>query len=90
LHERGILKDAESEQLKEAYRFLRRCESVMRRYENKAVSALPSDPTEQQKLAIRAGYDSFEVFQRKYVDARDAIHTLYERRSLVSKASSST
>ncbi len=81
LRERRILKDAESEKLKEAYRFLRRCESAVRRYENKAVSALPSDPSEQRKLAIRAGYDSFEAFQREYIDARDAIHALYERRS---------
>ncbi len=81
LRERRILKDAESEKLKEAYRFLRRCESAVRRYENKAVSALPTDPSEQRKLAIRAGYDSFEAFQRKYIDARDAIHMLYERRS---------
>jgi len=81
LRECRVLKDAEAEKLKEAYRFLRRCESVARRYENKAVSALPSDPSEQRKLAIRAGYDSFEAFQREYVDARDAIHTLYERRS---------
>jgi [glutamine synthetase] adenylyltransferase / [glutamine synthetase]-adenylyl-L-tyrosine phosphorylase len=80
LRERRILKDAESEKLKEAYRFLRRCESAVRRYENKAVSALPSDPSEQRKLAIRAGYDSFEAFQREYIDARDAIHMLYERR----------
>jgi glutamate-ammonia-ligase adenylyltransferase len=81
LRERRVLKDAEAEKLKEAYRFLRRCESVVRRYENKAVSALPSDPSEQRKLAIRAGYDSFEAFRHEYVDARDAIHTLYERRS---------
>jgi len=81
LRERRILKDAESEKLKEAYRFLRRCESAVRRYENKTVSALPTDPSEQRKLAIRAGYDSFEAFQRKYIDARDAIHMLYERRS---------
>src|SRR6266496_999150 len=81
LRERRILKDAESEKLKEAYRFLRRCESAVRRYENKAVSALPTDPSEQRKMAISAGYDSFEAFQRKYMDARDAIHMLYERRS---------
>ncbi len=35
-------------------------ESVLRRYDNKAVSALPSDPNEQRKLSIRLGYDSFE------------------------------
>jgi glutamate-ammonia-ligase adenylyltransferase len=81
LRERRVLQDAESEKLKEAYLFLRRCESGVRRYENKAVSALPSDPSEQRKLAIRSGHDSFEVFQREYIDARDAIHTLYEQRS---------
>jgi hypothetical protein len=50
----------------------------LRRYENKAVSALPRDPGEQQKVSVRLGYDDFETFRRDYLDARDAIHALYE------------
>ena len=79
LRERGILSEPEVAKLKLAYGFLRQCESALRRYENKAVSVLPSNPNEQQKLAIRLGCDGFETFRRNYVDARDAIHALYER-----------
>jgi [glutamine synthetase] adenylyltransferase / [glutamine synthetase]-adenylyl-L-tyrosine phosphorylase len=80
LRQRGVFNDAEAKQLKHSYLFLRRCESGLRRYENKAVSSLPSDPAEQRKLAIRLGYDSFENFRRDYVDARDSVHALYERK----------
>src|SRR5215475_7871999 len=70
LRKRGVFNDTEATKLKESYRYLRRCESVLRRYENKAVSALPSDPNEQRKLGIRSGYDSFETFRPDYVGAR--------------------
>jgi glutamate-ammonia-ligase adenylyltransferase len=80
LRESGCLADSEVATLKEAYAFLRRCESVLRRFENRAVSALPSDPDEQRKLAIRLGYEEFDVFRERYVDARETIHALYERR----------
>jgi [glutamine synthetase] adenylyltransferase / [glutamine synthetase]-adenylyl-L-tyrosine phosphorylase len=80
LRERGVLNDAEATKLTESYRYLRRCESVLRRYENKAVSALPNDPNEQRKLAIRSGYDSFETFRRDFVGARDIVQALYERK----------
>jgi len=80
LFERGLFNDAEAKQLKQSYQLLRRCESGLRRYENKAVSSLPTDQDEQRKLAIRLGCDSFANFRRDYVDARDTVHDLYERK----------
>ena len=80
LAERGLFNDADARQLRQSYQMLRRCESGLRRYENKAVSSLPTDQGEQRKLAIRLGYDSFENFRREYVDARDAVHSLYQRK----------
>jgi [glutamine synthetase] adenylyltransferase / [glutamine synthetase]-adenylyl-L-tyrosine phosphorylase len=77
---RGLFNEAEAKQLRQSYQLLRRCESGLRRYENKAVSSVPTDQGEQQKLAIRLGYDSFENFRRDYVAARDTIHALYERK----------
>jgi glutamate-ammonia-ligase adenylyltransferase len=76
----GLFNGVEARQLKLSYQLLRRCESGLRRYENKAVSSLPTDPGEQRKLAIRLGYDSLENFRRDYVSARDAVHALYERK----------
>jgi glutamine synthetase adenylyltransferase len=75
-----LFNDAEAKQLRQSYQLLRRCESGLRRYENKAVSSLPTDQGEQRKLAIRLGYYSFENLRRNYVDARDTVHDLYERK----------
>jgi len=79
LGERGLFNDAEATKLKQSYGFLRRCESALRRYENKTVSSLPNDPSEQKRLAIRLGYHSLDTFRRDYIDARESIHTIYER-----------
>ena len=79
LRERGLFNDAEATKLKQSYGFLRQCESALRRYENKTVSSLPNDPSAQQRLAIRLGYHNLETFRRDYIDARESIHTLYER-----------
>jgi glutamate-ammonia-ligase adenylyltransferase len=78
LCERGLFNDAEATKLKQSCGFLRRCESELRRYEDKAVSALPSDSNEQRKLAIRLDYDSLESFHRDYSVARETIHEVYE------------
>jgi glutamate-ammonia-ligase adenylyltransferase len=77
LCESGRLTDSEIANLKDAYSFLRRCESVLRRYDNKSVSAFSSGPDEQRKAAIRLGYEEFDVFRERYVDARQAINALY-------------
>ena len=79
LHASAVFDDAEAMKLKEAYRFLRRCESVLRCYENNAVSTIPNDANEQRKLAIRLGCDGLESFGRNYSVARETIHAVYER-----------
>jgi glutamate-ammonia-ligase adenylyltransferase len=80
LRGRGMFNEAETGQLKLSYQLLRRTESGLRRYENKAVSSLPTDPGDQRNLASRLGYDSFENFRGDYVNARDNVHALYERK----------
>ena len=79
LHEHAQLDDSETEKLKNAYALLRRCELVLRRYDNRSVSSLPSDPTEQRKFIVRLGYEDVETFRHDYVSAREAIHSLYQR-----------
>jgi glutamate-ammonia-ligase adenylyltransferase len=76
---RGCLTESEADRLRNAYGLLRRCEAVLRRYDNKSVSAFSSDPNEQRKLATRLGYEEFDAFREKYVDARESIHALYDR-----------
>jgi [glutamine synthetase] adenylyltransferase / [glutamine synthetase]-adenylyl-L-tyrosine phosphorylase len=79
LQEHGHLAKLEVANLKNSYARLRRCELVLRRYDNRGVSMLPNDPDEQRKFAIRLGYHEFDAFRRDYLDARDVVHTLYER-----------
>jgi [glutamine synthetase] adenylyltransferase / [glutamine synthetase]-adenylyl-L-tyrosine phosphorylase len=79
LHEHGHLDSADVANLKNSYAFLRRCELVLRRYDNRGISTLPSDPGEQRKFAIRLGYHEVDAFRRDYLDTREAIHTLYQR-----------
>ena len=65
--------------LQAGYDFLRRCESVMRRWENKGVAALPADEVEQRKIAQRVGANDLGSFGESYRAARERIHAVYER-----------
>ncbi len=78
LHEQRHLDSAEVAKLKRSYALLRRCELVLRRYDNRGGSTLPSDPDEQRKFGMRLGYHEFDAFGRDYLEARDAIHALYQ------------
>ena len=79
LHQHGRLDKSDVAKLKAAYAFLRRCELVLRRYDNRSISTLPSDPDEQRKFAIRLAYQEFDAFRRDYLDAREAIHAIYQQ-----------
>ncbi len=79
LHEHGDLDESDAAKLKDCYAFLRRCELVLRRYDNRSVSTLPTDTDEQRKFAIRLGYQQLDVFRREYLDSREAIHELYRK-----------
>jgi glutamine synthetase adenylyltransferase len=80
LAHQDILAQNEVSQLKISYGFLRRCESALRRWENKTVSTLPSSEFEQRRLASWLGYKEFESFVESYDDARQKIHAIYSRR----------
>ncbi len=80
LAQEDILAQNEVSQLKISYGFLRRCESALRRWGNKSVSALPSGEFEQRRLASWLGYKEFEAFVQSYDEARQKIHTIYARR----------
>ena len=80
LAQHDLLEQNEASQLKISYGFLRRCESALRRWENKSVSTLPTGEFEQHRLASWLGYKEFEVFVQSFDEARQKIHAIYERR----------
>jgi glutamate-ammonia-ligase adenylyltransferase len=73
----GSLSKDEVAELQRAYELLRRCESVLRRYEDKSISALPAD---QKAVARRLGFENVDTFAERYRAARTSIHTIYDRR----------
>jgi glutamate-ammonia-ligase adenylyltransferase len=77
LTEAGVMKMADAEALRNHYAHLRSIESILRRWENKSVSALPADKIEQEKLAARAGARNLDAFAQAYREARAGIHTIY-------------
>jgi [glutamine synthetase] adenylyltransferase / [glutamine synthetase]-adenylyl-L-tyrosine phosphorylase len=80
LYEAKLLTESEVAALKQSYEFLRRCESVLRRYENRPVGALPRGMSEQRIFARRMGRVTTQAFAQEYHAARSAIHQLYKRR----------
>ena len=75
----GLLRKDEAALVEKSYEFLRLIESALRRWENKSVSSLPTDETEQRKLAQRVGATSLDSFARRYREARESIHAVCSR-----------
>ena len=73
----GIFSANDAAALQKSYDFLRRCESILRRWDNKTVGALPADEAEQQKLARRIGAKDLAAFGEQYRAARETIHAIY-------------
>ena len=80
LGEAKFLSPSEVVTLKQSYGFLRRCESVLRRYDNRPVAMLPAIASEQQRFARRMGAETLAAFTEQYHGARETIHALYEQR----------
>jgi glutamate-ammonia-ligase adenylyltransferase len=70
-------RDAES--LREAYFFLRRVESVLRRWQFRSVATLPVTLEEEERLARRMDFATIERFRAPYGKARETIHSLRMR-----------
>jgi glutamate-ammonia-ligase adenylyltransferase len=75
----GAISRTDAEKFIQAYAFLRRCESALRRWQNKSVSSLPATPADQRKLAIRLGFKNEEEWRLEYQQAREQIHSIYQR-----------
>lgn len=79
LEQAGVFVEFDAAALKTSYDFLRRCEAVLRRWENKSVASLPTDEAEQEKLARRVGAKDLAAFSEQYRGVRERIHLTYAR-----------
>ncbi len=76
LAEKKVLERADAVNLRSAYDFLRRCESVLRRWQNRSVSRLPATPAEEEIFARRMKCASIAEFRLPYGKAREEIRSL--------------
>ena len=67
------LSDAERETLRNAYRFLRKLESVLRRVDNVSASTLPANEEDQRRVAKWMGFESREPFLDEYRGHRERV-----------------
>jgi [glutamine synthetase] adenylyltransferase / [glutamine synthetase]-adenylyl-L-tyrosine phosphorylase len=79
LVEAGVMRQPDAAKLRQDYKYLRSIGSALRRWENKSVSTLPADKTEQEKFAVRAGAKSLDDFAQAYREARTSIHAIYSK-----------
>src|SRR5438105_1438930 len=75
----GAISGGDVATLTRAYEFLRRCETALRRWQDKSISTLPAEPAEQRKLAIRMGCKDYESWKREYDHARQRVHASYQK-----------
>jgi glutamate-ammonia-ligase adenylyltransferase len=75
----NIISAEDADLLGSSYEFLRRLETVLRRWRNTSASSLPTDLGEQRKLAIRMGFKNREAWLEEYQRARGDIHTIYNK-----------
>ena len=71
-----ILEKRDARGLQSAYNFLRTCESVLRRWQNRSVSTLPTIREEEDQFARRMRFATIDDFRAPYGRAREVIHSL--------------
>ncbi len=79
LQQAGVFAPGDATAFQASYDFLRRCESVLRRWEDRSVSSLPGEEMEQERLARRVGMKDLNAFSEQYRSARERIHLTYAR-----------
>jgi glutamate-ammonia-ligase adenylyltransferase len=71
-----VLEKRDARSLQSAYNFLRTCESVLRRWQNRSVSTLPTTREEEDQFARRMRFATIDEFRAPYGKAREMIHSL--------------
>jgi glutamine synthetase adenylyltransferase len=79
LRREKVISNSDANKAAKSYELLRRIETLLRRFENKNVSALPSAVEEQQRLVSWFDCKGLDDFTKQYQTARETIHALYEQ-----------
>ncbi|HEY2800536.1 MAG TPA: bifunctional [glutamate--ammonia ligase]-adenylyl-L-tyrosine phosphorylase/[glutamate--ammonia-ligase] adenylyltransferase [Chthoniobacterales bacterium] len=73
---RRIFEKGDAINLRNAYNFLRTCESTLRRWQGRSVSTLPTTLEEEGRLAHRMKFATIDEFHLPYRRARELIRSL--------------
>ena len=78
LGEAKLLSESQTRSLLDGYDFLLGVETSLRRIENKPVSALPAEVSDQAALAKRLGFKDRDTFWNQYESHRKMIRDIFE------------
>ena len=73
------LTEAERAELTHDYLFFRKMESVLRRAENSSVSQLPTNPSEQERIARRLGFTGRAAMIEDQRHRRNRVEAIFQR-----------
>ncbi|MBT3268621.1 hypothetical protein HN371_15810 [Candidatus Poribacteria bacterium] len=76
----GVLPVAEAEELKDAYRYMRRVENTVQLVADRQVYHAPADPAEWERLALRLGYggDAGAHFRKEFEARQRTIRSSFD------------
>jgi [glutamine synthetase] adenylyltransferase / [glutamine synthetase]-adenylyl-L-tyrosine phosphorylase len=74
-----VMEKRDAISLQDAYSFLRTCESVLRRWQQRSVSTLPVTRDEEERFARRMNFATIDDFRTPYGKARETIRSLRAR-----------
>ncbi len=78
LRVRGLVSDRASDELADAYRFLRKLEHRLQMVEDEQTHSLPEEPSELARIACFAGFDRLDSFAHELVSRLECVQRHYE------------
>ena len=85
LNNKHLLPQADAEQLKQSYRFLRRVENHIQQYQDRQTHDLPTSETAQLILAYSMDYADWDSFKVELDKVRASVQTVFDQVFAVSK-----
>ncbi len=79
LTQKGLITNEDSEQLSKAYEFLRAVENILQFRKDKQTQDLPSEPKEQQQLALLMDFPDWQSFHNEINVHRDKVAEFFQQ-----------
>ena len=73
----GLLSEAEAQQLRDSYYFLRKTENILQAQRDEQTQVLPAETERRNQLAAALGFTDWHVFKAQLDHHRDGVHALF-------------